>query len=117
MSNDVVNRINFSYNWNNKLNCNAYTTLRLRNDAKYKIGQLHEITLEGSHKHYARILDIKHTTMHSLNEYIARLDTGYSLAECKDVLRKMYPKADWNHQPISIILLAKEQAEKQGNLF
>ena len=29
--------LNFSYNWNNKLECSAFTTIRLRNDDRYNL--------------------------------------------------------------------------------
>ena len=32
--------INFSYNWNSKLNCSAFTTIRVKNDKKYRIGKV-----------------------------------------------------------------------------
>ena len=32
-----MKEIRFSYNWNNKLNCHSYTTIRIHNPSKYEI--------------------------------------------------------------------------------
>jgi hypothetical protein len=81
--------LNFSYNWNNKLDCQAYTTLRL-STAKYEIGKVFQVVLQGSVHHYAEVVSIKVLKMAQINEFIAHLDTGYTVEECKNVLRRMY---------------------------
>ncbi|MCG9911865.1 MAG: hypothetical protein MH137_11240 [Flavobacteriales bacterium] len=99
----------FSNNWNQKLNCDAYTTIRLRNDGKYSIGGYFEVVKNNSRLHEAKIIDIKHFYLSDLNEFMARVDTGLSANDCKEMIMKMYSKynIDWQRKQLSFILLLK----------
>lgn len=98
--------INFSYNWNNKLNCKAFTTIRLKNVNKDQIGKEYNILLKKQLLKSAIIEDIKTIYFNQINEFIARVDTGYSAEETKNILKKMYSKINLETQPFSFILLA-----------
>lgn len=104
-----MEKLTFTHNWNNKLDCVAFTTLRLRNDRKYYIGGEVEV-LE---KHFSRgaykIVDIKHFKIFQINEFMARVDTGYSRERCIEVIQTMYKNivTNWNTQELSLILLTK----------
>ncbi|HMN89784.1 MAG TPA: hypothetical protein PKD70_11205 [Saprospiraceae bacterium] len=86
--------LRFSYNWNKKLNCNCFTTLRLA--GSWQEGDTVSVVLkDGSiYKELgeAYIIGVKTFYCNSINEYIARLDTGYSAAKCKEIIRRMYKK-------------------------
>jgi len=97
--------IKFSYNWNNKLNCFVFTTIRLENESKYKIEETYNIYLKENLIKTAQIIDIKTIYLHQINSYIALLDTGYSVAETKELFKKMYPTTDFSKQKLSLILL------------
>jgi uncharacterized protein YqfB (UPF0267 family) len=99
--------INFSYNWNNKLQCNYFTTLRLLNHSKYQLGKTVEIYLNGVKQFNAEIINTKEIYFENLNSYIAGIDTGYSLNETKNILLKMYPNVDFTKQSLMLILLKK----------
>lgn len=99
--------IDFSYNWNNKLDCKAFTTLRLANE-RYVEGRRYAVRLKGELKGDYRIEKIKTIFLNQINEYISYLDTGYSVADCKNVIKKMYPKIDVDIHPMFLILLVKE---------
>lgn len=103
--------IEFSYNWNNKLSCHAHTTLRLRNDSKYIIGQTYEETLKGRKLQDVTIVDIKYFTLNRLNNYIAFLDTGYDVLRCAEIIKTMYKKGNvnWETQELSLILLVVDK--------
>jgi hypothetical protein len=110
--------IDFSYNWNKKLDCShAFTTIRLRNDNKYKIGAEFYINLKyerrNINKGTAHIIDIKHFKINQLNSYITFLDTGYNVSECRKLLETMYknytPPINWETQELSLILLVKNK--------
>jgi len=110
-----MDRINFTYNWNNKLSGKAFTTLRLKNP-RYRIEETYEIYLKKGKEGFsflchATIVDIKDITLSGISEYIALLDTGYYARECKEIVRKMYSKSqpDWNRQLLSFILLKKTE--------
>lgn len=104
--------INFSYNWNNKLNCKSFTTLRLSH--KYSTGDKVEITLKNKFHCNAEIIDIKRFHLENINNYVAYLDTGYDEIECQNILKKMYKNKniDWDNQNIYFILLKKIENTK-----
>jgi len=99
--------ISFSYNWNKKLDCNAFTTLRLSD--KYKINDIVKITCKKSIVFNAKIVDKKVFTLDKINNFIAYLDTGYDMQECKNILMKMYKNKNinWETQKIYFYLIKK----------
>lgn len=112
---DECDFINFSFNWNNKLTGYAFTTLRLTNEKKYQNGKSYRILLKNKCIGVAEIITQKKIMKADLNEYIARLDTGYSLEQYHRILEKMYPNVNFKNQSLSLILLSyrhKEDAPK-----
>ena len=107
-----MKKINFSYNWNNKLDCNSYTTIRLANKTKYKRGEVYQINLKDKKHHEAKILGITSVqSIYHISEFIARIDTGYSAREAIGIIEKMYSKKRLNlrTQPFYVILLEKKK--------
>lgn len=102
MNKDIIN---FSNNWNNKLDCMAFTTIRLKNEAKYKVGNDYKIMLKNVLNKSARIIEIRTIYFHQINEFVAQIDTGYSTEETKNILKKMYSNLNLDTQPFSFILL------------
>jgi len=101
-----VNIINFSTNWNNKLACKFFTTIRLKNENKYAHNKVYTIQLQRKPLKQAEVIEIKNFHLHQLTEVAASLDTGYSLEETKAMLTKMYSKkVNVNTHPFSLILL------------
>lgn len=100
-----LQELHFVQCWNLKLTCFNYTTIRLTD--KYKIGEEVRVFLNGHHVHNAVIVAKTKTKLDAINEFVARLDTGYSAQECKEILRKMYSKynVNWDTQPLTIYLL------------
>jgi hypothetical protein len=84
--------LKFSYNWNNKLSCAAFTTIRLYNPKKYVRDDVYNIYLKDELVGTAQLVGIRKTKLSSLNEFVARLDTGYSLGQCRQVISRMYGK-------------------------
>lgn len=114
MNNDIV----FTYNWNNKLDNKAFTTLRLKNNNKYRYERTYNIILiekfwpeKRVNKGEAIIVDMRHFKIEKINQFIAYIDTGYSSEECKKMIRTMYKNKniDWDRQLLSLILLKKTQ--------
>jgi len=105
--------ISFSFNRNNKLLCPVKSTIRLRNDRKYQVGALYDITYHKEVISTDTILSIQHFTLDKLTENMARIDTGYSAEQCADLIRKMYSasKLDWNVQQLSFIMLASPMTQ------
>jgi hypothetical protein len=102
-----MNIINFSYNWNNKLDCKAFTTLRLSD--KYNISDIVEIHLKNKLLFKAEVIDKKYLKLDKINHFIAYIDTGYNYQECIDILKKMYKNKNinWETQIIYFYLLKK----------
>lgn len=89
--------IKFSYNWNNKLNCKAFTTLRLSSE-KYEAEKVYDIYLQEKKNETpiflgkARCVATKVFELEKVNDFIAYLDTGYNAQECWNIVRRMYKK-------------------------
>lgn len=105
-----MEQLNFSKNWNNKLDCQAFTTLRLPNP-KYQVGRLFDITLLEETKGVGKITAIRYLDIEDIDEYIARLDTGSSVDACKTIIRNIYPHADFKQQQLALLLIVKEEGD------
>lgn len=104
-----LDKLQFSYNWNGKLDSKCFTTLRLRNAIKFEVGNCFEIWLKDEYKGQARIVDVKHLLLDQINGWIARLDTGYDAEKCTELIRTMYKtkSIDWSKQQLAYVLLEK----------
>lgn len=85
-------RIDFSFNWNNKLDCVYFTTLRLHNPSKYAPNNVHSVYLKDEFLFDATIQSVKSIYGKDLNPFICGLDTGYSVSVAKGILANMYKK-------------------------
>lgn len=106
--------ITFSHNWNNKLDCHAFSTIRLYNPVNYRVGAKFKIVLNGGLKpHPAQVMYEKKFYLHQLTEAMAIIDTGYSLAETKDILVKMYRDKvrAMDQQPFHFVVLKYQRHE------
>jgi hypothetical protein len=101
-----MKQIKFSQNWNNKLDCNYFTTIRLLSK-KYQIGETYEIVENEVTKLNATALDVIAIKTDSLNDFICYLDTGYSKDETIAMFQKMYPKVDLKNTYLALVLLKK----------
>jgi hypothetical protein len=114
----------FTYNWNHKLDCDNFTTIRLFNDKRYYVGARYEIILrQGSrqvNKGPAEIMAVKHILLAELDEFAARLDTGYSLLQTREIIKTIYknysPTVDWRCQLLSVSLFTKIKQDNQQKL-
>jgi hypothetical protein len=83
----------FTSNWNNKLDCDCFSTIRLHNPNKHVMGRVYHIVLNKHLKLYpAELVYITTITLDKMTEGMAYLDTGYNLKEMKDIIFKMYNK-------------------------
>ena len=97
--------INFTFNWNNKLDCSCFTTLRLESK-KYIVGAEFMITIgSGKPLGVAKVLEVKELYLDKINTFISHLDTGLSVEACKELIKKMYPKVDLTQKKLYFILL------------
>ena len=98
-----MDRISFSYNWNNKLHCNFFTTIRALNPGKYHSGVQHEVFLKDDSLGIAEVVSVKAIYGRDINEYIAGIDTGYTVEETLKILSLMY-KCDASTKQFSFVL-------------
>jgi hypothetical protein len=97
----------FSTNWNNKLECDNFTTIRFHQPNRHVPGTVADITLKGTLKKNAVIVAVKPLLVTQINDFIGYLDTGYSGKETQDILRTMYKnkQIDWQRQLFDLVLL------------
>ncbi|MDR1155280.1 MAG: hypothetical protein LBL04_11280 [Bacteroidales bacterium] len=115
--------LEFNENWNGKLNCKAFTTLRLRNDRKFYKGARFQVYLKKVYKGTATVKSVSILTLDRINDFIAWLDTGYSAEECRDIILTMYKgrglftKENEKRQELSFVLLVYEAKKEMNDLF
>jgi len=99
--------LTFSYNWNNKLNCQAFTTIRL--SSKFEVGEKVKIIFKDKSLGYGQIIDIRGFYLKNLNDWLAMIDTGFSADECRQILKDMYKNknVNWDTQILHSILIKK----------
>ncbi len=98
-------RLDFNYNWNGKLFGRFFTTLRV--SRRYQVGQTYDIYLNGTKIYQATINDIRDIRIGKVNEWVARLDTGYSLKETLTIIKRMYKRVDWKVTFMRVILFER----------
>lgn len=110
-------KLDFSYNWNGKLNGKAFTSIRLWNEGKYEVGNEYEIRLGNTKKGTARLISLKRIRLNQINDYIALLDTGYQVDECREMLKTMYKNKhiNWETQFLAYCLFM--YIDENNNLF
>jgi hypothetical protein len=107
--------IDFTFNANKKLDADSFTTIRLRNDFKYKPGAEFYVNLRQErrtiNRGLVRVVEVRHIFLNQINNFIAYLDEGVNQVECKQRIENRYknvqPPINWNTQELSFVLLAK----------
>lgn len=100
--------IAFSYNWNNKLDCKAFSTIRLHQPKRWvPLSKVH-IQYKKEYRGTGTIMEVKVFKLPQLNQFMAFLDTGYNVEEAKKIIYRMYPKIDFETQLLNFILIVKD---------
>lgn len=119
--------LDFTYNWNNKLDCTGFTTIRV--NGNYKVGEIVQVKLNGKPYKRAEIIDKRSFLLHQLTEGTAMIDTGYGKIETINIFQKMYKNKglDFTKRPIYLYILRtqstaqdkklKQVLQEQGQLF
>lgn len=108
-SNTLLDYIGFTSNWNNNLNCTAFTTIRLHNPSKYILHQRYRLQLKGNEIGDCKIVAINDFYLKNLTLTAAYIDTGYNLQQAVDLIRNFYPSVDFEKQKLSLITILKEK--------
>jgi len=109
-----MSRIDFSYCWNSKLYCDAFTTFRINSD-KYVVGGEYDIYLKGEYLYRCKLLDKKILKLKDVNTWITHLDTGYGVDEFKQLVRTMYKNKISNIDEAQFALLLLKRIEGTEN--
>lgn len=85
-----MNQIKYSHNWNNKLNCDVYTSIRKSTPEKkeyYKsnIGNVFDVILNGKLFNQKILWDVFDHEFGSLPLSLITLDTGFSPIDAKEL--------------------------------
>ena len=85
-----MDEINFNENYNNKLNCTYYTTIRKKGE-KYKIGNVYKINLYNIYLHKSILISIKYIdiNLNNHNDFYVELDTGLNFEDSKKLFKEL----------------------------
>ena len=85
-----MDEINFSENYNYKLNCTYYTTIRKKSE-KFKIGNVYDINLDNIFLHKSLLIGIKYidTNLKDNNDFYLELDTGLNYDESRKLFKEL----------------------------
>ncbi len=99
----------FSADWNKKLGCQYYTTIRLNNPSKYMVGKKLKVMLGRRLHHIAEVACISEITLGRVSEAMAFIDAGLDLPKFKTLITKMYEaKININdNTPLVFVVLKK----------
>lgn len=104
--------LDFPTNFNGKLYCTVFTTIRLRNDQIYFPGALFEQTLKFKPSGIVEILEVKNFTLDQLNDFMSFIDLGLNKKEAVKILQREYlSAAEDPEQQFSYILLRRTQPD------
>lgn len=112
-------RLEFEQNWNNKLNCSSFTTIRLHNPRKYCVDAVMSVYLKGIWKGDAKVIDVKTISLDQVNNYISLLDLGLPPDRAKETIRSLYkkqPYVNWQTQQLDLVLLEYIKDSKEPKL-
>jgi hypothetical protein len=84
-----MSSIRFTQNWNNKLLCDVFTTIRIYNPDKYVVGQKDKQPYE-NYLGTAKLIDAKSFKLENITEGMALIDTALNREACIAMMRKMY---------------------------
>jgi hypothetical protein len=107
-----MERIEFNYNWNQKLNCRSFSTVRIENPKKYILNQECQVVLKQAGNRpeimlgIARIKYITNFLLYAVNPGISYLDANLSPDDYKIMVLKMYKNAniDFHTHRLSFII-------------
>ena len=104
-----MKKIQFSKNWNNKLNSTIFSTIRLHNPIKYRKGDIYTVELlknNVAEKIFkAKILAIETKKLSNFSESELLLDSGISVDKTVALFSSFYPNANFQTTQLDYIIL------------
>lgn len=102
-----MQQIKFSTNWNKKLDCDFFTTIRIFDNSKHFKNNVFEVLLKDHFFANVQVVDVYRMLVEDLTDYCCYLDTGYNKTETINILKKMYPRLDFTKKYFALIMLKK----------
>jgi hypothetical protein len=99
-----MEKLKFSQNWNSKLDCQFFTTIRIQNK-KYSCGNTFDIILNDQYLKTCKIVEIKNFKILQLNDFMSFIDAGMNKIDLYQLLSRFYPKQNINDLEWQFILL------------
>ena len=106
-----MNKIKFSKNWNNKLNCLFFTTIRLATKEKVtyyesNVGNTFEVKVENDVHSKAILKTTSVLKLCELKHQLVFLDAGMNYIDFCDMMKKMYGKRpEWEEYSTKVLIL------------
>ena len=116
-----MNNLHFMQNWNKKLDCDIFTTIRIYDSSKHFIGAKFSITwLHGNSilpLEDRECIHINIFNLSSLTNGLALLDTGYNAKDTASIIRTMYKHKNVDVDKVQwVALYLKKIKPKPNNL-
>lgn len=107
--------INYSYNWNNKLLCDCWSTIRLANCNKYQLHETYEHRLIKKDNKFSfirlgKLVYLKTINLYTLTNAMSFMDCALSKPETIALLKTMYKNKniDWETQKLFFIIFSSK---------
>jgi hypothetical protein len=116
-----MDRLNFTTNWNKKLDCDVFSTIRRANSEVHYVGREVEIydnsISPARYKGRGIYAIVSEFKLNQLKPSAAMLDTGYPLDETLNIIRTMYSKKVQNieQHPFVYIIIRKIKTTSTQN--
>ena len=109
-------KISFSKNWNKKLNCDFFTTIRLYTGSKWEYYESNlstsdglvywDVILMGKKQFEAILVDIQIIQLGDIPEWLTLIDAGIYKDEFKELMIRMYSKKpQWSSYKTQMMIL------------
>ena len=99
--------LKFKNNWNNKLFCKHFTTIRISSN-KWKVGQVYDMEFNGTTKK-VECVHIQPMMLAMIPEYVYYTDTGYSKRESIEIFKKMYKNTNIDVMQVAFLVIVFKQ--------
>ena len=85
-----MDEINFNENYNNKLNCTYYTTIR-KKSKNYIIGNVYQVKLKNEPLNKSILVGIRYIdiNINNINDFYIELDTGMNYDDSNELFEKL----------------------------
>lgn len=84
--------ISFNLNWNGKLYCNCFTTIRPKNDVKYQLNETYNVRLKGVDMGDVELFYLIDFKLNQLKDSMSLIDMGYLAKYGKEIIADLYPE-------------------------